>query len=171
MQQRVGLARALAVDPEILLFDEPFSALDPLIRREMQDELLRLQSLMHKTVVFITHDFSEAVKLGNHIAIMKEGQIVQLGTPETIVTQPANDYVSAFTRDIPRAKVLTAYSIMQPFRHDTHGPYTCTPTTKVEELIPLFLRCDSPIVVLDDCQQPIGQIDHRTVMMSIVEAV
>jgi glycine betaine/proline transport system ATP-binding protein len=169
MQQRVGLARALAVNPEILLFDEPFSALDPLIRREMQDELLRLQTLMRKTVIFITHDFSEAVKLGNHIAIMKEGQIVQLGTPEMIVTQPANDYVRAFTRDIPRAKVLTACSIMQPYQNNTSTPCTCTPTTKVEELIPLSLACDSPIVVLDDHQQPIGQIDRRTVMMSMVE--
>ncbi len=169
MQQRVGLARALAVDPEILLFDEPFSALDPLIRRELQDELLRLQSLMRKTVIFITHDFSEAVKLGNRIAIMKEGQIVQLGTPETIVTRPANDYVRAFTRDIPRAKVLTACSIMQPYQNHTSTPCTCTSTTKVEELIPLVLACDVPIVVLDGHQQPIGQIDRRTVMMSMVE--
>ena len=169
MQQRVGLARALAVNPEILLFDEPFSSLDPLIRREMQDELLRLQAQMHKTVIFITHDFSEAVKLGNRIAIMKEGQIVQLGTPETIVTQPANDYVRAFTRDIPRAKVLTACSIMQPCQDISAAACTCTPATKVEALIPLVLACDAPIVVLDDRQQPIGQIDRRAVMLSMVE--
>jgi len=114
MQQRVGIARALAVDPEIMLFDEPFSALDPLIRREMQDELLNLQKLMHKTIVFITHDFLEAIKLGNHIAIMKDGALVQLGTPEQIVSQPVNDYVREFTKDVPRTKVITANSLMQP---------------------------------------------------------
>jgi glycine betaine/proline transport system ATP-binding protein len=169
MQQRVGLARALAVDPEILLFDEPFSALDPLIRREMQDELLRLQTLMRKTVIFVTHDFGEAVKLGNRIAIMKEGQIVRVGTPEMIVTHPDNDYVQAFTRDISRAKVLTAASIMQPYQNHVQSAQTCQATTKVEELIPLVLASDDPIIVLDDQQQPIGQIDRHAVMLSMVE--
>lgn len=111
MQQRVGLARALAVDPEILLFDEPFSALDPLIRREMQDELLNLQQMMRKTVIFITHDFQEALKLGDHIAIMRDGKFVQVGTPEEVVVQPANDYVRDFTKDVPRSKVLSAKTI------------------------------------------------------------
>jgi glycine betaine/proline transport system ATP-binding protein len=115
MQQRVGLARALAVDPEILLCDEPFSALDPLIRREMQDELINLQKVVCKTIIFITHDFLEAVKLGNHICIMKDGEFVQLGTPEEIVANPINDYVREFTKDIPRSKVLTARSIMETF--------------------------------------------------------
>lgn len=113
MQQRVGLARALAVDPEILLCDEPFSALDPLIRREMQDELINLQKVVRKTIIFITHDFLEAVKLGDHICIMKDGEFVQLGTPEEIVAHPINDYVREFTKDIPRSKVLTARSIME----------------------------------------------------------
>ncbi len=113
MQQRVGLARALAVDPEILLCDEPFSALDPLIRREMQDELLNLQKMVRKTILFITHDFLEAVKLGDHICIMKDGEFVQVGTPEEIVAHPSNAYVREFTRDVPRAKVLRAGSIMQ----------------------------------------------------------
>ncbi len=112
MQQRVGLARALAVDPEIMLFDEPFSALDPLIRREMQDELLKLQEVMHKTMVFITHDFLEAIKMGDHIAIMKDGEIVQIGTPEEVVANPVNDYVREFSEDVPRHKVLTASKIM-----------------------------------------------------------
>jgi glycine betaine/proline transport system ATP-binding protein len=116
MQQRVGLARALAVDPEILLCDEPFSALDPLIRREMQDELIRLQKMVHKTIIFITHDFLEALKLGDHIAIMKAGEFMQIGTPEQVVAQPANDYVREFTKDVPRAKVLTARTIMKPDR-------------------------------------------------------
>jgi glycine betaine/proline transport system ATP-binding protein len=113
MQQRVGIARALAVDPEIMLFDEPFSALDPLIRREMQDELIKLEKEMRKTIVFITHDFLEAIKLGHHIAIMKDGEIVQQGTPEELVLHPVNDYVREFTKDVPRAKVLTAGIIAQ----------------------------------------------------------
>ena len=112
MQQRVGLARALAVDPEIMLFDEPFSALDPLIRREMQDELLRLQSVVRKTMVFITHDFLEAIKMGDHIAIMKDGECVQIGTREEIVANPVDDYVRDFSEDVPRHKVLTVNSIM-----------------------------------------------------------
>jgi glycine betaine/proline transport system ATP-binding protein len=112
MQQRVGLARALAVDPEIMLFDEPFSALDPLIRREMQDELLRLQKVVRKTMIFITHDFLEAIKMGDHIAIMKDGEFVQVGTPEEVVARPADDYVRAFSEDVPRHKVLNASSIM-----------------------------------------------------------
>lgn len=112
MQQRVGLARALAVDPEILLFDEPFSALDPLIRRDMQDELIALEKVVKKTIIFITHDLLEALKIGDRIAIMRDGQFVQVGTPEEVVCEPADDYVRDFTRDVPRAKVLTAHSIM-----------------------------------------------------------
>jgi glycine betaine/proline transport system ATP-binding protein len=115
MQQRVGLARALAVDPEILLCDEPFSALDPLIRREMQDELINLQKVVRKTIIFITHDFLEAIKLGDHICIMKDGEFVQLGTPEEIVAHPLNDYVREFTKDAPRSKVLRARTIMKDF--------------------------------------------------------
>ena len=116
MQQRVGLARALAVDPQILLFDEPFSALDPLIRREMQDQLIKLQELVQKTMVFITHDFLEALKVGDRVAIMKDGEFVQVGTPEEVVSAPADDYVRDFTRDVPRSKVLTARSVMTPAR-------------------------------------------------------
>ena len=112
MQQRVGLARALAVDPQILLFDEPFSALDPLIRREMQDQLIGLQKLVQKTMVFITHDFLEALKVGDRVAIMRDGEFVQTGTPEELVSNPVNDYVRDFTRDVPRSKVLTARAIM-----------------------------------------------------------
>ncbi len=113
MQQRVGLARALAVDPEVLIMDEPFSGLDPLIRREMQDELLTLQADLQKTIIFITHDLDEALKLGDRIAIMRDGIIVQEGTPEEIVTQPANDYVAEFVQDVSPAKVIRAGSIMQ----------------------------------------------------------
>ena len=113
MQQRVGLARSLAVEPDILLMDEPFSALDPLIRRQMQDEFLNLRSMVKKTVVFITHDLIEALKLGDRIAIMKDGEIVQIGTPEQIVAEPADDYVSEFVKDVPRGKVICAESIME----------------------------------------------------------
>lgn len=114
MQQRVGLARALAVDPEIMLCDEPFSALDPLIRSDMQNELLKLQQTLHKTIIFITHDFLEALKLGDHICIMKDGEFVQVGTPEQIVAHPVDDYVREFAKDVPRSKVLTAGSVMLP---------------------------------------------------------
>ena len=116
MQQRVGLARALAVNPQILLFDEPFSALDPLIRRDMQDQLVGLQQLVQKTMVFITHDFLEALKVGDRVAIMKDGEFVQIGKPEELVSNPINDYVRDFTRDVPRSKVITARSVMTPPR-------------------------------------------------------
>jgi len=112
MQQRVGLARALANDPEVLLMDEAFSALDPLIREQMQDELLDLQEKMKRTIVFITHDLDEAIKLGDRIAIMKDGEVVQVGTPEEILTDPANDYVTRFTESVDRGRVVTASSIM-----------------------------------------------------------
>ena len=113
MQQRVGLARALALDPDILLMDEAFSALDPIIRREMQDELIQLQERMHKTILFISHDLDEALKLGNRIVLMKDGEIVQIGTPEDILTAPANEYVHRFVEDVDISKVLTAESVMK----------------------------------------------------------
>ena len=116
MQQRVGLARALATDPGILLMDEAFSALDPLIRTQMQDELLDLQDQMHKSIVFITHDLDEALKLGDRIAIMKDGAIVQIGTPEQILTEPADDYVRAFVENVDRSKVITAGTVMEKAR-------------------------------------------------------
>ena len=112
MQQRVGLARALANNPEILLMDEAFSALDPLIREQMQDELLELQCKMQKTIVFITHDLDEAIKLGDRIAIMKDGEVIQTGTPEEILTNPADKYVARFTENVDRGRVITAASIM-----------------------------------------------------------
>ncbi|UCG10316.1 MAG: glycine betaine/L-proline ABC transporter ATP-binding protein [Dehalococcoidia bacterium] len=113
MQQRVGLARALAIDPEIMLMDEPFSALDPLIRRQLQDEFLDLLAKVHKTIVFITHDLSEALKMGERIAIMKDGQFIQMGSPEEIVSVPADEYVTEFVRDVPRSKVVLVKSIMR----------------------------------------------------------
>ena len=127
MQQRVGLARALANDPEILLMDEPFSGLDPLIRRQMQDELVELQSKLQKTIVFVTHDLHEALKLGDRIAILRNGEVVQVGTPEDIITHPADDYVQDFVQDASPAKVLTASSIMSDIPVITYaweGPKT-----------------------------------------------
>lgn len=127
MQQRVGIARALAVDPDILLMDEAFSALDPLIRREMQNELIALQDRMQKTIIFVTHDLDEALKLGDRIAVMRAGQIEQIGTPEEIISQPATEYVAAFTAGIDRSKVLTAGAVMKsadPVLRPKDGPKT-----------------------------------------------
>ena len=117
-QQRVGIARSLAAEPDIWFLDEPFSALDPLIRREMQDEFMRLQNVLHKTIVFITHDFEEAIRLADRIAIMKDGAIMQIGTPEELVLNPATEYVAEFTQGIPRAKVLSAASLMREASED-----------------------------------------------------
>jgi glycine betaine/proline transport system ATP-binding protein len=120
-QQRVGIGRSLSADPDVWFLDEPFSALDPLIRREMQDEFLRLQQMLKKTIVFITHDFDEAIRLADRIAILFEGQIVQLGRPEDLVTNPANDYVEAFVKDVQRDKILTVGSIMNEHQEGIGG--------------------------------------------------
>ncbi|MFV2117382.1 betaine/proline/choline family ABC transporter ATP-binding protein, partial [Streptomyces sp. Act-28] len=135
-QQRVGLARALAVDPEVLLFDEPFSALDPLIRRDMQEEVVRLHREEGRTMVFITHDLGEALRVGDRIALMRDGRIVQLGTPEEIVGAPADDYVRDFVRDVPREQVVTVRTAMRPVRADdaASGP-TLPPGATVFEAI------------------------------------
>jgi glycine betaine/proline transport system ATP-binding protein len=138
-QQRVGIARSLAVEPELWFLDEPFSALDPLIRREMQDEFIRLQSVLKKTIVFITHDFDEAIRLADRIAIMKDGEIVQAGTPEDIVLSPATDYVQEFTRAVPRAKVVRVRSVMKPLTGET--PSVSVPATAtVADAAPFFLN-------------------------------
>lgn len=169
MQQRVGLARAMAVEPEILLFDEPFSALDPLIRREMQDELLTLQAKLKKTMVFITHDFAEAIKMGDHIMIMRDGAISQLGTPEEIVANPADKYVADFTEDVPRYKVLSAGKIMKPLNGksvDGRGQSVLL-SAKIESLIDLVTESDEPITVVDDSGEVQGTIDRSIVMKSM----
>ena len=159
MQQRVGLARALAVDPEIMLFDEPFSALDPLIRRDMQDELLKLQSVVRKTMVFITHDFLEAIKMGDHIAIMKDGEFVQIGTPEEIVANPADDYVRDFSVDVPRHKVLTVKSIMKA------DCCRCEPEESVGTSLQKMEQQSSPIAyVVDSKGAYLGTLSHDRVI-------
>jgi glycine betaine/proline transport system ATP-binding protein len=169
MQQRVGLARALANDPEILLFDEPFSALDPLIRRDMQDQVLRLQRELRKTMIFITHDLAEALKLGDRIAIMKDGVFVQVGSPEEVVARPADDYVADFTRDVPRAHVLRARSIMRAANGDvpTGGP-TVDADVLVQTLIPIFAKSDRPVRVVQG-DAVIGVVDRADVMKALVE--
>lgn len=160
MQQRVGLARALANKPEVLLMDEAFSALDPLIREQMQDELLLLQEKMKRTIVFITHDLDEAIKLGDRIAIMKDGVIVQVGTPEEILTDPANDYVTRFTESVDRGRIVTASSIMlrQPIvvRIKRDGPETILRKMRERRLYAL------PVIGNDD--QFIGEIHYKDVL-------
>jgi glycine betaine/proline transport system ATP-binding protein len=166
MQQRVGLARAMAVDPEILIFDEPFSALDPLIRREMQDELISLQDKLKKTMVFITHDFLEAIKMGDHIAIMKDGEISQIGTPEEIVANPADDYVREFTEDVPRYKVLSAGKVMRRVANGS-VPADVTPVRtadKIEALIDRIAESDVALPVVDAGGRMVGEIDRAIVM-------
>lgn len=162
MQQRVGLARALAVDPEVLFFDEPFSALDPLIRRDMQDELINLQETMHRTIVFITHDFAEAIKLGDRIAIMKDGRFDQVGTAAELIADPATDYVREFTKDVPRAKVVTAGSIATGPVPASNGRRVAASDT-VEMILPALLDDPSPLVVVGGDGQVIGCVDRDAV--------
>lgn len=142
MQQRVGLARALANDPEVLLMDEAFSALDPLIKKDMQDELIDLQQKMKKTIIFITHDLDEALRLGDRIALMRDGSIVQIGTPEEILVNPANDYVERFVQDVDRSKVLVAENIMrrpETINIDKHGPRVALERMREEGLSGIYI--------------------------------
>ena len=167
MQQRVGLARAMAMDPEILFFDEPFSALDPLIRREMQDELLDLQAKLQKTMVFITHDFLEAIKMGDHIAIMKDGEIVQIGTPEEIVAAPVDDYVREFTEDVPRYKVLSVGKVMRQASKGLSAEGGVRSGAKIESAINQVADTDSPVAVVDEAGGIVGEIDREIIMRAM----
>ncbi len=169
MQQRVGLARAMAVEPEILLFDEPFSALDPLIRREMQDELLSLQSRLKKTMVFITHDFLEAIKMGDNIMIMRDGAVSQMGTPEEIVANPADKYVADFTEDVPRYKVLSAGKVMRAVDKKPlmDNVPSVSVSAKIEGLIDSVADTDTPLAVVDEQGMVCGEIDRAIVMKSM----
>jgi glycine betaine/proline transport system ATP-binding protein len=166
MQQRVGLARAFAVDPKVLLYDEPFSALDPLIRRDMQDEVIRLQQETGKTTVFITHDLPEALRLGDRIAIMRDGRIVQLGTPEDLVGSPADEYVENFVRDIPRSHVLTLRWIMRDARAgEEDGPKLDVSTT-VRNAVPVIASSERPCCAVDD-GRIVGVVDKDAVLTAI----
>jgi glycine betaine/proline transport system ATP-binding protein len=166
MQQRVGLARAFAVDPKVMLYDEPFSALDPLIRRDMQDEVIRLQHETGKTMVFITHDLPEALRLGDRIAIMRDGRIVQLGTPEDLVGSPADEYVENFVRDIPRSHVLTLRWIMRDARAgEEDGPKLDVATT-VRAAVRLIVASERPVCAVDD-GRVVGVVDQEAVLKAI----
>ncbi|MGW7001681.1 quaternary amine ABC transporter ATP-binding protein [Streptomyces sp. NPDC054933] len=167
MQQRVGLARALATDAELLLMDESFSALDPLIRRDMQDQLLELQRRLHKTIVFITHDLNEAMRLGDRIAVMRDGRIVQLGTAEQILVEPANDYVASFIQDVDRSRVLTAASAMVPAHRPDAGDCGCqtvTPRTTLAELLAVSARVPHPVAVRGDGGELVGVVPRQRVL-------
>jgi glycine betaine/proline transport system ATP-binding protein len=169
MQQRVGLARAFAVEPELMLYDEPFSALDPLIRRDMQDEVIRLQAETGKTMLFITHDLPEALRLGDRIAIMRDGGIVQLGTPEELVGSPADDYVENFIRDIPRTHVLTLRWIMRDPKsgETTDGPELPV-TTTLKDAVPVVASTDQPIRAIQD-GKVVGIVDRVAVLKAMAE--
>ena len=173
MQQRVGLARALASDPEVLLMDEPFSALDPLIRRQLQEQFMALSAELHKTTVFITHDLDEAIRIGSRIAIMKDGRIVQVDTPEGIVTNPVDDYVRDFVEGISTLKLVFAHTIMEPI-----GEYRLRPgedlglapraahDTDLSGLIDLSTSTDQPIVITDGGRD-VGVVDKATLLKGI----
>ena len=167
-QQRVGLARALATDPDIMLFDEPFSALDPLIRRDMQDEVVRLRREVNKTMVFITHDLSEALRLGDRIAIMRDGRFVQVGTPEDVVCNPADDYVRNFVRDVPRSHVVPVEHIMNPVVDGTaFGSQTVSTGTKVRDITKLLAGTNEPVRVIDSAGFTVGSVDGHAVLALI----
>jgi glycine betaine/proline transport system ATP-binding protein len=176
MQQRVGLARALAADPEFLLMDEPFSALDPLIRRQLQSEFIKLSKKMKKTTVFITHDLDEAVRVGHRIAIMRDGAVVQIGTPEEIVVNPADDYVADFVKGISRLKVVQAKTIMQSVKDYenkfgvlTDDIETVDENTVLSKLIETSISKDKPIVVVDKNNQKKGVISQSDLLKAVVE--
>ncbi|HIV75612.1 MAG TPA: glycine betaine/L-proline ABC transporter ATP-binding protein [Candidatus Pseudogracilibacillus intestinigallinarum] len=166
MQQRVGLARGLTNDPEVLLMDEAFSALDPLIRKDMQDEMVDLQAKMQKTILFITHDLDEALRLGDRIALMRDGEIVQIGTPEEILTNPANDYVEKFVEDVDRSKVLTAGHIMkrpETVNIDRHGPRVALERMRAEGI--------SSILVVDKDRRLQGYVTADDVLKARKEEI
>lgn len=175
MQQRVGLARALAANPDVLLMDEPFSALDPLIRRQLQDEFIRLSKILKKTTIFITHDLDEAVRIGDRIAIMRDGKMIQIGTAEDIVMNPADDYVADFVAGISRLKVVHAHAVMQPIQTyiDAHGPLPTdvkhvNKDETLSTLINIAIDDDNPIVVQADGQDA-GIITRADLLRTVIE--
>ena len=163
-QQRVGIARSLAVEPDIWFLDEPFSALDPLIRKEMQDEFLRLQSVLNKTIMFVTHDFDEALRLADRIAIMKDGIIEQLDKPDNIVLNPATDYVKKFTEDVPREKVLKIESIMDASDPNASGEIAVKKDDIIETVAEKILNSKETIKVVDEKNSVVGSINPSKVI-------
>ncbi|MDA9872164.1 glycine betaine/L-proline ABC transporter ATP-binding protein [Candidatus Thioglobus sp.] len=169
MQQRVGIARALASDPELLLMDEPFSALDPLIRLQMQNQFKALVNQLQKTTLFITHDLDEAIRIGHRIAIMKDGIIVQIGTPEDIVTNPADDYVREFVQGISKLKLIKAGSIMEPLDKnigDLTGAPRADVSVNLDHLIDLAARSEHPVVITDDAKD-VGFVTKQRLLLGI----
>ncbi|MEW5421957.1 glycine betaine/L-proline ABC transporter ATP-binding protein [Amorphus sp. 3PC139-8] len=169
-QQRVGIARSLATEPELWFLDEPFSALDPLIRREMQDEFLRLQRLLHKSIVFITHDFDEAIRLADRIAIMNHGEIVQIGTPEDLVVRPATPYVEEFTRNVARSKVLSARSIMGAPVDGTDYGGEIKPSERVSAFAANLIEAGKPFAVVNRRGETIGMVEREAVISLLAES-
>jgi len=175
MQQRVGLARALATDPQILLMDEAFSALDPLIRSDMQNQLVELQSKLKKTIVFITHDLDESLKLGDHIGILNGGRLVQVGRPEDIIMNPADDYVKAFVKDVNRSKVLRAKTVMTKIDKfdastiNASSTYKYDEDTFIEDLVPKVLKDRSTIEVIDKTGNTIGYISSDELSVALTK--
>jgi len=167
-QQRVGIARSLVADPDLWFLDEPFSALDPLIRREMQDEFLRLQSMLQKTIVFITHDFDEAIRLADRIAVMKDGRIEQTATPEELVLDPATPYVEEFTRHIPRAKVMKLRSVMSPGVPEGTYAGELPGNLTVDATIAQIDAAGHPFKVINDDGAAVGTIDARTAIDVVI---
>ncbi len=172
MKQRVGLARALAAETDIMLMDEAFSALDPLIRREMQDQLVDLQHRLNKTIVFITHDLNEAMRLGDRIAVMRAGRIVQIGTPEEILREPADEYVAEFVKDVDRTRVLTAGAVMEPAVDDTGtGEYArVSPDTSLADIFAMTDHRPLPLAVVDGNNQVLGVIKERNLLHAMVSS-
>ena len=168
-QQRVGIARSLAVEPDVWFLDEPFSALDPLIRREMQDEFLRLQNLLHKTIVFITHDFDEAIRLADRIAIMNEGVIVQIGAAAELVTHPANDYVAEFTREVPRDRLLTVADVMSAGADPGAGAAPVEASAPIHTVARRVLCAEAPLRVVDENDETRGSISRAEVVDALFE--
>jgi len=166
MQQRVGVARAFAADPKVMLYDEPFSALDPLIRRDMQDEVMRLQHETGKTMVFITHDLPEALRLGDRIAIMRDGEIVQLGTGEELVGSPADSYVENFVRDIPRSHVLTLRWIMRDATPSEEGGPRLDVRTTIKDAIPVIASSELPVAAVEN-GNVVGVVDRVAALNAI----
>jgi glycine betaine/proline transport system ATP-binding protein len=167
-QQRVGIARSLAVEPDIWFLDEPFSALDPLIRKEMQDEFIRLRKVLNKTILFVTHDFDEALRLADRIAIMKEGVIEQLDTPANIVLNPATEYVRKFTEEVPREKVLKIKSIMEPVNpSEIFGDLKISQDVIIETVAESILSQDKPVAVVDDNNEIVGSL-HASHVINIL---
>lgn len=168
-QQRVGIARSLSVEPDVWFLDEPFSALDPLIRKEMQDEFMRLQTQLHKSIVFVTHDFDEAVRLGDRIAIMKDGLLVQIGTPEELVMQPADGYVRAFVENAPKAKLISVGRVMKPGQGGDNGLEPVKSNAVLEEVAQRIMLSEKAVPVTNEHGEIVGSIDKATIVKVLFE--